>query len=153
MKEQSNWAFAMGINDFIFHTFQHQPLGKEGPKPGMAMGPHGIHWHRNQTFWPMVGSYHDYIARCGIMLRKGVSEVDVLYLTEEGAPHIFLAPEGALDARKDKHAYSFDAISPRMLMKRAKVVDEKIVFDGGSSYRILVLPENGDDDAGTTPKN
>lgn len=140
MKDQSNWAFAMGINDFIFHTFQHQPLGKEGPKPGMAMGPHGIHWHRNQTFWPMVGSYHDYVARCGEILRKGVSEVDVLYLTEEGAPHIFLAPKGALDATKDKHSYSFDAISPRMLIERAKVIDGKIVFDGGSSYRLLVLP-------------
>lgn len=140
MKDQSNWAFAMGINEFIFHTFQHQPLGKESPKPGMAMGPHGIHWHRNQTFWPMVGSYHDYVARCGEMLRKGVSEVDVLYLTEEGAPHIFLPPKGALDAAKDKHSYSFDAISPRMLMERAKVIDGKIAFDGASSYRLVVLP-------------
>ncbi|NJL18934.1 MAG: hypothetical protein HC901_01080 [Bdellovibrionaceae bacterium] len=34
MKDQTNWAFAMGINDIIFHTFQHQPLGKDEPKPG-----------------------------------------------------------------------------------------------------------------------
>ncbi len=141
MKNQSNWAFAMGINEFIFHTFQHQPLGKEGPRPGMTMGPHGIHWHRNQTFWPMVGSYHEYVARCGQLLRQGVSVSDVLYLTPEGAPHIFLAPEGALDANRDKHAYGFDAVSPRILMQRAKVKDGRICFDQGTSYRLMVLPK------------
>ena len=141
MKNQSNWAFAMGINEFIFHTFQHQPLGKEGPRPGMTMGGHGIHWHRNQTFWPMVGSYHDYVARCSQVLRQGVSVSDVLYLTPEGAPHIFLAPEGALDANKDKHAYGFDAVSPRILMQRAEVKDGKISFDQGTSYRVMVLPK------------
>lgn len=141
MKNQSNWAFAMGINDFIFHTFQHQPLGKEGPRPGMTMGPHGIHWHRNQTFWPLVGAYHDYVARCGQMLRQGVSVSDILYLTPEGAPHIFLAPAGALDASRDKHGYSFDAVSPRILMQRAKVDNGRITFDNGTSYSLMVLPK------------
>lgn len=141
MKNQTNWAFAMGINEFIFHTFQHQPLGEDGPRPGMTMGAHGIHWHRNQTFWPMVGSYHDYVARCGQVLRQGVSVADVLYLTPEGAPHIFLAPEGALDTHKDKHAYGFDAVSPRILMQRAKVNDGRISFDQGTSYRVMVLPK------------
>jgi len=140
MKDQSNWAFAMGINEFIFHTFQHQPLGKEGPRPGMTMGGHGIHWHRNQTFWPMVGAYHEYVARCGQILRQGVSVADVLYLTPEGAPHIFLAPEGALDGNMDKHSYGFDAVSPRILMQRAEVKDGRISFDRGTSYRLMVLP-------------
>ena len=140
MKNQTNWAFAMGINEFIFHTFQHQPLGKEGPRPGMTMGGHGIHWHRNQTFWPLVGSYHEYIARCGQLLRQGVSVSDVLYLTPEGAPSIFLAPEGALDANKDKYSYGFDAVSPRILMQRAEVTDGKIAFDQGTSYSLMVLP-------------
>jgi len=141
MKDQSNWALAMGINEFMFHTFQHQPLGKDGPRPGMMMGHHGIAWHRNQTFWPLVGTYHDYLARCGHMLRQGVNVSDVLYLVAEGAPHIFLAPEGALDATHDKHAYGFDAVSPRILMQRAKVKDGRISFDSASSYRLMVLPK------------
>ncbi len=141
MKDQSNWALAMGINEFMFHTFQHQPLGKDGPRPGMMMGHHGIAWHRNQTFWPLVGAYHDYLARCGHMLRQGVNVSDVLYLTAEGAPHIFLSPEGALDAHHDKHAYGFDAVSPRLLMQRAKVKDGRVSFDNASSYRLMVLPK------------
>jgi hypothetical protein len=143
MKSQTDWAFAAGINDIIFHTYQHQPLGLAGPKPGMAMGPHGIHWQRHQTFWPMVGPYHDYIARCGQMLRQGVSVADILYLTPEGAPHIFLPPEDAMtDAGllRDKKEHGFDAVSPRILMDRATVKNGSLSFTGGSSYRVLVLP-------------
>jgi hypothetical protein len=143
MKNQTDWALAVGINDIIFHTYQHQPLGLAGPKPGMAMGPHGIHWQRHQTFWPMVGPYHDYIARCGQMLRQGVSVADILYLTPEGAPHIFLPPEDAMtDAGllRDKKEHGFDAVSPRILMDRATVKNGLLSFTGGSSYRVLVLP-------------
>jgi hypothetical protein len=133
----------MGINDIIFHTFQHQPLGLDGPKPGMAMGPHGIHWHRHQTFWPMVRPYHDYIARCGQMLRQGVSVADILYLVPEGAPHIFLPPEDAMLGQgllREKKGYGFDAVSPGILMARAKAEDGRIAFHRGTSYRLLVLP-------------
>ncbi|MBM4088511.1 MAG: glycosyl hydrolase [Planctomycetes bacterium] len=143
MKSQTDWALAMGINDFIIHTYQHQPLGLDGPRPGLAMGPHGIHWHRNQTFWPLVAPYHDYMARCGQMLRQGVSVADILYLTPEGAPHIFLAPEDAMSdggLLRDKKGHGFDAVSPRILISRASVRDGMIAFDGGTSYRVLVMP-------------
>lgn len=143
MKNQTDWALAMGINDFIFHTWQHQPLGEDGPKPGMAMGPYGLHWHRNQTFWPMVGAYHEYLARCGNLLQQGTPVQDILYLTPEGAPHIFLPPEDALEGSgllKDKHGHGFDAVSPRILQNHAVVRNGRIEFPGGSTYRVLVLP-------------
>jgi hypothetical protein len=57
MKNQTDWAFAMGINGIVFHTYQHQPLGENG-RPGITLGPHGIHWHRNQTFWGLLNPYH-----------------------------------------------------------------------------------------------
>jgi hypothetical protein len=91
----------------------------------------------------MVGPYHDYIARCGQMLRQGVSVADILYLTTEGAPHIFLPPEDAMtDAGllRDKKEHGFDAVSPRILLERAQVANGRISFAGGSSYRVLVLP-------------
>jgi len=143
LKNQTDWAFAIGVNDFMFHTWQHQPLGVDGPKPGMAMGPYGLHWHCNQTFWPMVGAYHEYLARCGAVLRQGEAVQDILYLTPEGAPHIFLPPEDALIGQgrlRDKHGHGFDAVSPSILLERAVVEDGCIRFPGGSSYRVLVLP-------------
>ena len=53
MKEQGDWAFATGINRFVYHTFQSQTL-PDNLKPGMKMGPYGVHWDRSQTWWPMV---------------------------------------------------------------------------------------------------
>ncbi len=142
LKNQTDWAFAMGINGLIFHTFQHQPLDK-GEKPGMNMGPYGVQWHRNQTWWNLSSGYHQYIARCQAVLRQGQAVADILYLTPEGAPNIFVAPQSALggSARlQDKKGYNFDAVSPRILM-RAQVQDGKILFPGGSRYSVLVLPD------------
>ena len=143
LKNQGDWAFALGINRIVFHTFAHQALG-DAYKPGMAFGPYGVHWHRNQTWWPMVGDYHRYLSRCSEILRQGVSVAEVLYLTPEGTPHIFLPPSDAVvdnGALPDKKGYGFDGCSPKILMARAEVKDGRIAFPGGTSYRLLVLPQ------------
>ena len=36
MKNQGEWAFAAGINRFVYHTFQHQSL-PDSLRPGMTM--------------------------------------------------------------------------------------------------------------------
>ena len=87
MKNQTDWAFAMGINNIIFHTFPHQPLG-DNFKPGMAMGPHGNNWH-HQTWWEMLPAYHSYISRTSYLLQQGTAVADILYVIPEGVPHIF----------------------------------------------------------------
>jgi len=143
LKNQGNWAFAAGINRIFFHTYTHQPLSQDY-KPGFTLGPHGVHWHRNQTWWPMVGAFHLFIARCSEILQQGTAVSDVLYLTPEGAPHIFLPPSSALEGTgrlADKKGYGFDGCSPRMLMERAEVKDGLIAFPGGTSYRVMVLPQ------------
>lgn len=141
VKNQGDWAFAAGINRFVYHTFQHQ-LPNDDIKPGITMGPYGIHWDRGQTWWPMASGYHNYISKCQFMLQQGKTVADILYLTAEGAPHVFKAPPSALagsDFLPDRKGYNFDGCSPGQLMK-AKTKDGKIVFPGGSSYHILVLP-------------
>ena len=145
MKNQTDWALAMGINGFMFHTFQHQSTGGV-EKPGCGMGIYGVQWHRNQTWWPLLSDYHEYIARCSAILRQGQAVADILYLTPEGAPHIFLAPDSALTkytgpVLRNKKGYNFDAVSPRILKMRAKVENGKIAFPGGTSYSLLVLPD------------
>ena len=61
LKDQGDWAFAVGINRFTYHTFAHKP---DAGRPGMEMGPYGVHWDRGQTWWPMAAAYHRYITRC-----------------------------------------------------------------------------------------
>ncbi len=142
IKDQGDWAFATGINKFFYHTFAHQPLD-EKLKPGMTMGPYGVHWDRNQTWWPMAKAYHTYIARCSYLLQQGKNVADILYLTPEGAPHVFRPPLSALegnDTLPDRKGYNFDGCAPGMLAK-ASVKDHKIIFPNGGSYQLLVLPQ------------
>jgi hypothetical protein len=141
MKDQGDWAFCMGINRFVYHTFAHQPLGAEY-RPGMTMGPYGVHWDRGQTWWPLVGDYHRYITRCSWLLRQGTAAADILYLTPEGAPHVFQPPSSALEGNAvlpDKRGYAFDGCSPGILMERARVSDGRVAFPDGTSYAMLVM--------------
>ena len=150
MKNQTDWALAMGVNRMLFHTFQHQCLS-EDKKPGMTMGMYGVHWDRNQTWWPMAGAYHTYLARCQHLLQQGRTVADVLYLIPEGSPHVFRAPASALVNPKshlpDRRGYAFDACPPSLFLK-ATAEDGELVFPGGARYRLLVLP----DYATMTPK-
>ena len=142
LKNQGDWAFATGINRFTYHTFAHKP--DEG-RPGMVMGPYGVHWDRGQTWWPMVGAYHRYISRCQEMLRQGRTVADILYLMPEGSPNVFQPPASAFEGGAvlpDRRAYNFDGCSAQVLVRRAAVRDGRVVFPGGASYRILVLPNS-----------
>ena len=143
MKNQTDWAFAFGIDNLIIHTYQHQPFS-DGIKPGMTMGGFGIHWHRNQTWWPMVKAYHEYIARCQFLLQQGRPVADILFLVPEGAPNIFIPPKSALSGTTnmpDRKGYNFDGCWPSQLML-AEVVDGSIVFPSGSRFEVLVLPSD-----------
>lgn len=143
MKNQTDWAFASGINRLVYHTFQHQALD-DSLRPGMTMGPYGVHWDRNQTWWPMVDAYHRYVSRCQFLLQQGRTVADILYLTPEGAPHVFRAPESAIESDipslPDRKGYNFDGCPPGMIYK-ASVKNHQIVFPEGASYRLLVLPD------------
>lgn len=143
MKNQTDWAFAAGINRLTFHTFQHQAL-PDDQRPGMTMGPYGVHWDRNQTWWPYVGAYHKYIGRCQHMLQKGQTVADVLYLTPEEAPFVFRAPKSALEGDEvliDRRGYNFDACPPSLLYGATVTPQGKVRFPSGAEYSLIVLPE------------
>lgn len=140
LKAQGDWAFCSGVNRFDFHRFQAQPSNLRWP--GMAMGPYGVHWDRTQTWWDMVPAYHKYLARCQFLLQRGVTVADVCFLAGEGAPYVFRPPPSATTGNPADHGgYNFDGCAPETLLERAEVKDGKIFFPGGTSYRILVLPE------------
>lgn len=98
MKNQTDWALASGINKFYMHTFQHQCLA-DTLKPGMTMAEYGIHWDRNQTWWPYVDAFHLYLSRCQYMLSMGNVVSDILYLAPEEAPFVFKTPQTGCDGR------------------------------------------------------
>jgi hypothetical protein len=142
IKNQGDWAFCTGVNRFVYHTFAHKPFD-DNYQPGMTMAQYGVHWDRGQTWWPMASGYHQYISRCSFMLQQGRKVADILYLIPEGAPHVFLPPASVMegnDTIPDHKGYNFDGCSAQLLINKATVNNKKIVFPGGASYQVLVLP-------------
>ena len=140
LKVQGDWAFCTGVNRLDFHRFQAQPWTNRWP--GMTMGPYGVHWDRTQTWWDMVPAYHEYLARCQSLLQRGVTVADVCFLAGEGAPYVFRPPDSATTGNPPDHGgFNFDGCAPETLLERAEVKNGQVVFPGGTSYRLLVLPE------------
>ena len=140
MKLLGDWAFSAGVNRIVVHRSQHQPFLDR--KPGMTMGPYGVHWERTQTWWDMVGAYHEYLARCQFVLRQGLPVADICYLAPEGSPQVFRPPASATHGDPpDRLGYNFDGCAPETLRTRMSVKDGKLVLPDGMSYRVLVLPE------------
>ena len=140
MKALGDWAFCSGVNRIVFHRYQHQPSLDQ--RPGMTMGPYGVHWERTQTWWEMVDAYHRYLARCQLMLRRGLPVADVCFLAPEGAPHVFRPPTSATRGNPpERLGYTFDGCAPETLVERMTVKDGRLMLPDGTSYQALVLPE------------
>ncbi len=134
IKSLGDWAFCQGINRFVFHRYALQPW-KEDRRPGMTMGPWGLHYERTQTWWHHSASWHRYLARCQYLLQQGTPVVDVLMVAPEGAPRSFIPP-----ASLKQLGYSADACPAEVVLRDLQVRNGRLVLPHGMSYRVLVLP-------------
>jgi hypothetical protein len=134
MKPLGDWAFCEGVNRFVIHRYVHQPFLQI--RPGISLGPHGIHYERTQTWWELTRPWHQYLARCQYLLRQGSPVADILYLSPEGAPNVFQSPKPAPEG------YKFDACTPEALLTRVSVRDGRLVLPDAMSYRLLVLSQS-----------
>ncbi len=145
IKELGDWAFTEGVNRFVFHRYAMQPWLQV--RPGMSMGPWGLHYERTQTWWGMSRAWHEYLARCQDVLRQGLYVADVCYLTPEGAHHSAGGQKrfksGSADnpeEPRERTAFHYDLCPTEALLERMSVRDGRLVLPDGMSYRLLVLP-------------
>ncbi len=134
VKALGDWAFCEGVNRLVIHRYIHQPFMQA--RPGLSLGPHGLHYERTQTWWEMSRPWHEYLARCQHVLQQGHSVADILYLSPEGAPNVFQMP------LQPPEGFKYDACTPEALLTRVSVRDGRLVLPDGMSYRLLVLPES-----------
>ena len=133
VKALGDWAFCEGVNRLVIHRFIHQPFPQI--RPGLSLGPHGLHYERTQTWWELTGPWHEYLARCQFLLQQGHWVADLLYLSPEGAPNVFQSPAPGLEG------YKFDACTPEALLDRVRVQNGCLTLPEGAGYRVLVLPK------------
>jgi len=133
IKALGDQAMCDGVNRFVFHRYAMQPWTKPDRVPGMMMGPWGLHYERSETWWEMSRPWHEYLARCHYMLRRGLFAADICYLQPENAPQNYRGHE--------RHGYDFDNLSPEALLTRVSVKNGRLVLPDGMSYRVLALPD------------
>jgi hypothetical protein len=138
IKALGDWAFCEGINRFVFHRYALQPW--RDVKPGMSMGPWGLHYERTQTWWEQSKAWHEYLSRCQYLLQQGQFVADICYLEPEASPYRFRPPPTP-GSPPHRPPYNFDGCTPEVLLTRMKVKDGRLVLPSGMSYRLLVLPE------------
>lgn len=131
IKALGDRAFCEGVNRFVFHRYAMQPW--LDVRPGMTMGPWGLHYERTSTWWELSQPWHEYLARCQYLLRQGTFVADICYLQPEAAPQEY--------QKHERRGYDFDNGTPDVLLTRMSVKDGRILLPDGLSYRVLVLPD------------
>ncbi len=140
IKSLGDWAFCQGINRFVIHRFTHQPW--TGVRPGMMMGPWGLHYEGTQTWWDESAAWHTYVTRCQYLLRQGPMSADICYLSSEDSPQRFPPPGHSSSRLLERPKYNYDACTARVVVERMSVVGGRLMLPDGANYRLLVVPEN-----------
>lgn len=136
LKAEGDRAFCAGVNQFVFHTFAHQPFPATGP--GFTFFFWGLNFNRGNTWWEAADAWMEYLTRCNHMLRQGQSVADVLWFVGEDVPNRIawrdelrpVLPAG----------YDFDGCDAAALMA-ARAENGRIVLPAGTEYRVLLLPD------------
>lgn len=138
LKSLADYAYAFGINEFVICASAYQPwLDKI---PGSTGGGRHYAINRNNTWWKYSNPFWDFQARNAYIMRQGKSAIDLCVYLGENAPVKILTyrlpdiPGG----------FDFDAFTTHALLTRMNVSDEKITLPDGISYKMMILPRNGD---------
>jgi hypothetical protein len=132
IKSLGDRAFCEGINRFVFHRYALQPWTVDR-RPGMTMGPWGLHYERTETWWEKSPDWHRYLARCQLLLRQGLYVADICFLQPETPPQGF--------GDHPRQGYGWDECPAEVVLERMAAKDGRIVLPDGMSYAVLVLPE------------
>jgi len=130
IKARGDRIFTEGVTRFIVHRYAMQPWAKD-VKPGISMGPYGLHYERTQTWWEYSKAWHQYLARCQYLLRQGKFVADVLSLHPEEPMQRFNLLKLA--------GYDYDGISPKAFIDKVTVENGQLTLPSGMKYRLLVL--------------
>lgn len=138
LKPLGDAAFAQGVNRFVFHRYAHQPWLDR--KPGMTMGPHGLHFERTVTWWDQSPEWLDYLSRCQFLLQQGRMHADICYALT------YCPPDDAPKRDQLKPAppagYDYDMAAADFLLDQLVFANGRLALPSGASYRMLVLPDS-----------
>lgn len=156
-KQLIDIAFCQGLNQVVFHTFDHQP-GIAG-KPGFGYHA-GEHINVNTSWWEMARQFMDYLSRCSYLLREGNVVADACLYYGDQAPN--WVPPDRIDPNIEPiygddqclhcgqpkpvnpgsvPGYDYDYINAEVIIRDLEYRDGYLVLPHGQRYRVMLLPD------------
>jgi len=132
LKTLGDEMFCLGANRFQFHRFAMQRFPQL--RPGMMMGAWGLHYDSTQTWWEWSKPWHDYLARCQLLLRQGPVVADVLDVVPEEPLYRF--------EHKPIPGFDYDACGPDSF-KRVTVQAGKLTNPAERKYELMTVEHTG----------
>ena len=139
MKVLGDRMFTLGVNRIVFHRFAHQP--HPTARPGMTMGPWGIHFDRTTTWWEQAGGWMSYLARCQALLQSGQFAADLAYIADEDANRYTIVERDRLEPAPPE-GYDYDVIDAETVIARLsndRSAASRVTLPDGTNYSVLVL--------------
>ena len=134
LKPTADKEMAMGLNRFVIHTSVHQPLLDK--KPGLALGPFGQWFNRNETWAEQAAPWVSYLARSCYLLQQGHFAADVAYFYGEDSNLTAIYGDHFPDVPA---GYNFDYVNADALIHKFSVANGKLTTASGMTYRVLGL--------------
>ncbi|MFA6543714.1 MAG: glycosyl hydrolase [Limisphaerales bacterium] len=138
LKTLGDRAFCLGVNQYYFHRYCHQPW--TNLVPGMTFGPYGINFERTSTWWKPGKAWVEYLTRCQSLLQQGRFVADAFVMLDEGAPSYGGWREQLSIPLPAGYDYDFANLDA---LRESRVERGVIVHTNGMRYRVLVLPATG----------
>ena len=134
LKPTADKELAMGLNRFVIHTSVHQPLLDK--RPGLALGPFGQWFNRNETWAEQAKPWISYLARSSYLLQQGRFDADIVYFYGEDSNLTALFGKKSPDIPA---GYNFDYINADALIHVLTFKDGQLATPSGMRYRVLAL--------------
>jgi hypothetical protein len=134
LKPTADKELAMGLNRFVIHTSVHQPLLDK--RPGLALGPFGQWFNRNETWAEQAKPWVSYQARSSYLLQQGRFDADIAYFYGEDSNITALFGKKSPDIPA---GYNFDYINADALIHVLTFKDGQLATPSGMRYRVLAL--------------
>ena len=134
LKPTADKEMAMGLNRFVIHTSVHQPLLDK--KPGLALGPFGQWFTRNETWAEQATPWVRYLARSCYLLQQGHFAADIAYFYGEDSNLTALFGKQGPDVPE---GYNFDYFNADALVHVLTFENGQLATPSGMRYHVLAL--------------
>ncbi len=119
-----------GINRITFHCWAHSPSLDQ--KPGITLGPWGMHFDRRNTWFELATGYLTCLSRSQHLLQQGLPIADVCVLTGDG-----VTAEFPRHPELRANGYDYHGLTTEVLLQAKTVNNGCLRLPSGMQYRLL----------------